>query len=435
MGAGSSQRVTHEVSLPPQYESNTSSTKPSIVHTLITTPMCPTVDDNHGNSSGCSGSSSSDNGAKNENPMKRYNTHKLHSLSNNKTNENERKLSRFPAFLKELETDESIMIACYNSSKQIEYLSDGVYNAMGFDMNSPLEELSFGIAPIRGAIFYRQDIDGSLIQFHNTYMSRLASGEVFTIDEKLSGVGKDRLAILISKEGIVQLCDGGSESGVQSSFASDIMGKNLIAMTASEDANLFSDAMMIASHGVCSYNLTTKLSCHGSRVEMDFFPSSNNFTVVLLSAQPDSLSSHFVADVQQSEPGSLCSNEVFALNRKLHDLNTEIRYLKDFRDSTMLPMYSVGPNSTICWANNAMLDMMGYGDARHEYIGSNANLYHVDQSLFNTMLTNVFDGETLNDITCNLRRRDGDVINVTYNSNAKFDSDGNFCTLDALCRI
>ena len=253
-------------------------------------------------------------------------------------------------------------------------------------------------------------------------MSRLASGEVFTIDEKLSEVGKDRLAIIISKEGVVQLCDGGSESGVQSSFASDIMGKNLIAMTASEDANLFSDAMMRASHGVCSHNLTTKLSCHESRVEMDFFPSSNNFTVVLLSA----LSNHFVADVQHSERGSLCSNEVFALNHKLHNLNTEIRYLKDFRDSATLPMYSVGPNSTICWANKAMLDMMGYGDARHEYIGSNASLHHVNQSLYNTMLMNVLEGETLNDFTCNLRRRDGDVINVTYNSNAKFDSDGNF---------
>jgi PAS domain-containing protein len=107
------------------------------------------------------------------------------------------------------------------------------------------------------------------------------------------------------------------------------------------------------------------------------------------------------------------------MGRRLLDLNKEIKYLRDFRDNATLPMFSVAITGNILWANDAMIRMMGFAECPGDFTGSMAYDYHIDKELLSTMFNMILDGKFLVDFPCNLKRRDGTVINVTYNSNAR----------------
>ena len=84
-------------------------------------------------------------------------------------------------------------------------------------------------------------------------------------------------------------------------------------------------------------------------------------------------------------------------------------------------MYCVGE---IYWANDAMIDLMGYKECRDEYLNSLTRAYHVDQGVLDGMMDSLLQDNPLHNCPCKLKRRDGSLVDVVYNSNAYFDSDG-----------
>lgn len=107
-----------------------------------------------------------------------------------------------------------------------------------------------------------------------------------------------------------------------------------------------------------------------------------------------------------------------------HDVNDEATYLRDLIENSCMPVYSVGCDGRIIWANKAMIKMMGYENHEDDYLGSISLIYHINQDKANLMMQAVLNGEALTECECTLLRRDGSIIHVVYNSNAYYDKNG-----------
>ena len=409
-------------------------------------------------------------------------TKKTETLQNKKKKKKKKKpLSKFPGFLKALEKDALNVVVCYNTKGVVEYISDNVYDLLGCDSDALVETLDHSIAPHQGAIYFRLHTDGSLVQFHNTFWSKTESGELYTIDQPLLDARIAPVSLLVESKGDIVSCTGWEQ--FKQVNEGNLLGKNLFDLCSTSQTVAVSDALRgCIAHGKCSFSLRSKWTIEmcSREVLMSFHPCVGGQVVVSVSAMDGSVkesgggglttvkhikhmrnmrstksmhssaSTIVLPDEEHSQTVSVevdstsrCSthhgygceakhthahseNQVYYLHRQNQEMNAQMEYLQDFREKALLPMYSIDKDAVILWANEAMLKMMGYSEARDEFIGSIAFQYHIDQALVQHMSQTVINGQLLENFPCQVIRRDGQVITVTYNSNAKFDANGGF---------
>ena len=93
--------------------------------------------------------------------------------------------------------------------------------------------------------------------------------------------------------------------------------------------------------------------------------------------------------------------------------------LQDFVDNAPVGLHWVGPDGTILWANQAELDMLGYG--REEYVGRHIAEFHADRDVIEDILGRLSTGETLRPYEARLRCKDGSIKVVQISSNVKWE--------------
>jgi PAS domain S-box-containing protein len=94
--------------------------------------------------------------------------------------------------------------------------------------------------------------------------------------------------------------------------------------------------------------------------------------------------------------------------------------LDEFFESAAMPMHWVGADGTILRANQAELDLLGYG--RDEYVGRNIADFHADPQTIAEILRRLKNGETLHDYPARLQRKDGTVKEVRITSNVNWQN-------------
>jgi len=97
--------------------------------------------------------------------------------------------------------------------------------------------------------------------------------------------------------------------------------------------------------------------------------------------------------------------------------------LAEFFENASLGIHWAGPDGTILRANQAELDLLGYG--RDEYVGRHIADFHVDQPVIDDILSRLTCGETLREYPARLRCKNGSIRDVLINSNVCFH-DGQF---------
>ena len=141
------------------------------------------------------------------------------------------------------------------------------------------------MAPYQGAIYFRPHANGSMVQFHNSFWSKLDSGEVFTIDQPLLDVRTSGMTLLIDQKGNISSCDGRYCLEMQES----LVDKNLFQLCPDSHSSFIANAISCAVYGKCYFNLFTKFSNDPRNVTMDFHPSVTGQVVVSVSIVRESV--------------------------------------------------------------------------------------------------------------------------------------------------
>ena len=97
--------------------------------------------------------------------------------------------------------------------------------------------------------------------------------------------------------------------------------------------------------------------------------------------------------------------------------------LTDFVENATVGLHWVGPDGTILWANQAELELLGYG--REEYVGRNIAEFHADPPVIADILRRLTRNEELHSYEARLRCKDGSIRYVLISSNV-FWKDGKF---------
>jgi len=97
--------------------------------------------------------------------------------------------------------------------------------------------------------------------------------------------------------------------------------------------------------------------------------------------------------------------------------------LADFVENMTVGVHSVGPDGTILWANQAELDMLGFGP--DEYVGRHIAEFHVDGPVIDDILGRLARLETLKGYEARLRCKDGSIKYVLIDSNV-YEEGGEF---------
>lgn len=95
----------------------------------------------------------------------------------------------------------------------------------------------------------------------------------------------------------------------------------------------------------------------------------------------------------------------------------------DFLENAGIAFHWVAEDGEILWANQAELDLMGYGAA--EYIGHNIARFYVDQSVIADILNRLRNNEKLKGYEAEVRCKDGSVRHIAITSSA-FRREGKF---------
>jgi PAS domain S-box-containing protein len=93
--------------------------------------------------------------------------------------------------------------------------------------------------------------------------------------------------------------------------------------------------------------------------------------------------------------------------------------LQDFVDNAPVGLHWVAADGTILWANQAELDMLGYG--REEYVGRHIAEFHADRDATEALLGRLSAGEPLQQYEARLRCKDGSIKQVQISSNVKWE--------------
>ena len=107
------------------------------------------------------------------------------------------------------------------------------------------------------------------------------------------------------------------------------------------------------------------------------------------------------------------------------------REMKDFVENAIDGLHKVGPDGKILWANRAELTMLGYSP--EEYIGHHISEFHVDHELVEDILNRLARNETVVNCEAQMRRKDGTIVHVLINSNARWNN-GQFAYTRCLTR-
>jgi len=95
--------------------------------------------------------------------------------------------------------------------------------------------------------------------------------------------------------------------------------------------------------------------------------------------------------------------------------------LTDFFENAAIGLQSIGPDGVILWANQALLDLLGY--ARAEYVGHSIRQFHADPQVVRRFMERLTAGETLRDFEAPLRCRDGSTRHVLIDANVYREHD------------
>jgi len=95
----------------------------------------------------------------------------------------------------------------------------------------------------------------------------------------------------------------------------------------------------------------------------------------------------------------------------------------EFFENAAMGLHWIGPDGTLLRANQAELDLLGYG--REEYVGHHIAEFHVDPEAITEILTRLGRGETVDAWEARMRARDGSIKDVLISSNALWE-DGRF---------
>jgi signal transduction histidine kinase/CheY-like chemotaxis protein len=323
--------------------------------------------------------------------------------------------SRLPQFISALQSDESIWIACYDSLQRLDYLSDCAYHSLGYDLMTPIGDISFPISPRRGNFFYRLHQSGSLLKFRNLFQSQLTTGETFTMDEFIcvvENISDSCFTLMVTSSGIITRCDMISDN---KDFTSEsLVGHHLEEVVTCGDLSNVMTSILKASEGDNCSNVLAYFSKIAVTVSMDLFPCTDDGHVVIIASLiPD-------ANVFNGTLGDPSLSKIYSKPCSLFNLYSEIGYVRDFRNHAILPMVSISSEGTILWANDCMISKMGFDEHPLQFLGSMMCDFFADKEMF----CKLFDGQRVLNVTCDLRRRNGDIWNVFYNSNAKLDSNG-----------
>ncbi len=101
-------------------------------------------------------------------------------------------------------------------------------------------------------------------------------------------------------------------------------------------------------------------------------------------------------------------------------VETSERKFRDLAETAAIAMHWVESDGTILWANQAELEMLGYG--AEEYIGHNIAEFHVDSIVLDDILGRLRSGERLRECRARLRAKDGSIRYVVIDSSALFEN-------------
>ena len=115
------------------------------------------------------------------------------------------------------------------------------------------------------------------------------------------------------------------------------------------------------------------------------------------------------------------------LELRLHEALAERRRaeedLRDFVENAVEGLHSADANGVILWANQAELDLYGYG--RADYCGRPEAAFHVDPSAILEMERRLARGETIRNFESEIRCKDGSIKRVLLNASGLWE-DGKF---------
>ena len=94
--------------------------------------------------------------------------------------------------------------------------------------------------------------------------------------------------------------------------------------------------------------------------------------------------------------------------------------LKDFVENSAVGLHWVGPDGIILWANQAELDLLGYG--RDEYLGRHIAEFHADPAAIEAILERLGRNEQVSNYEARLRCKDGSIRHVLISSNVYFEN-------------
>jgi PAS domain S-box-containing protein len=328
-------------------------------------------------------------------------------------------LTDFPLLMEHLGSDKSLIVACYASTGKIEFASECVDCILGYTQAEVLADSCniYSLAPERNAIYYRRHKDGSFVKFANTFWAKTAGGEIFTMDQVLQGNDKGDVALLLLTEhGEIVSCSDESLIQLQSS---QLVGRTIQSLCELEHERTLDDALRAAARGTSCFSMYVKATVNERATELvlDFHQCVDN---------------HVVACVSLPVPSILLTSNTEAplsdiiTDRRIRELRAEIEYLRDFRDYAAVPMFSVDGTGTVLWANDAYANMLGYIDNKKDLIGTKAGDVHIDKVRLGEMYVKVMRGEHLQNEQTQLKCVDGKIIDVLYNSNYRFNSEGQF---------
>ena len=89
---------------------------------------------------------------------------------------------------------------------------------------------------------------------------------------------------------------------------------------------------------------------------------------------------------------------------------------EQFLEHLAVPIRQIGADGTILWANQAELDMLGYG--RDEYVGHHIREFHAERAVVEDMCTRMAAGEPLFDYEARFVAKNGDIRHISVTSNA-----------------
>ena len=95
--------------------------------------------------------------------------------------------------------------------------------------------------------------------------------------------------------------------------------------------------------------------------------------------------------------------------------------LSDFFEEAPISIHCVGPDGIILKANQAELELLGYG--HDEYVGHPINEFHADQPVIDDILNRLSAGETLVNYRARLLRKDKSIKDVLINSDVVWEED------------